>query len=37
VIDGAGHNDPVLLDGPPMLAPVERFLQRTPVLAAPDR
>lgn len=37
VIDGAGHNDPVLLDGPAMLAPVERFLQRTPVLAAPDR
>ncbi|MGB3356457.1 MAG: alpha/beta hydrolase [Mycobacterium sp.] len=33
LIDGAGHNDPVLLDGPAMLAPVERFLQRTPVLA----
>lgn len=36
-IEGAGHNDPVLLDGPPMLAPVERFLRRTPVLAAQDR
>lgn len=36
-IEGAGHNDPVLLDGPPMLAPVERFLRRTPVLAAQER
>ncbi|GAB3235053.1 alpha/beta hydrolase [Mycolicibacterium hippocampi] len=35
-VEGAGHNDPALLDGQRLLTAVEQFLQRTPVLGVPQ-